>query len=135
MWSLGMQTPGNYLEKITIMNAIIADKNYYDETGMQIEVGDLLQVYHFKGARRKRYYMYHIAILQQSPDQIDADFYWAGKEYHRTENKGHYWLRSVANKDTGLIKGTRIISKKKFNDEDRLRKEAKQRLYKITHGQ
>ncbi|NML93830.1 hypothetical protein [Novosphingobium olei] len=30
----------------------------YDKHGRQIKVGDVLKVFHFTGARRKRYYMY-----------------------------------------------------------------------------
>jgi hypothetical protein len=32
--------------------------NPKDKTGRQIEVGDTLKIFHFTGARRKRYYMY-----------------------------------------------------------------------------
>jgi len=32
--------------------------NLRDKTGRQIELGDVLKVYHFTGARRKRYFMY-----------------------------------------------------------------------------
>jgi hypothetical protein len=32
--------------------------NLRDKTGRQIETGDVLKVYHFTGARRKRHYMY-----------------------------------------------------------------------------
>lgn len=32
----------------------------YDKHGYPIYPGDLLKTYHFTGARRKRYYLYHI---------------------------------------------------------------------------
>ena len=32
--------------------------NLYDERGRQIMEGDVLKVFHFRGARRKRHYMY-----------------------------------------------------------------------------
>lgn len=42
----------------------MADQNQllYDKTGRQIEVGDIVKVFHFVGARKKRYYMYKQAI-------------------------------------------------------------------------
>lgn len=105
-------------------------KCYYDETGMEIRAGDLLQIYHFRHYRRRqKMYMYHIAILQENPDGL----WWAGKEYNRTENKGHYWLFAVANKETGIIRGTRIISHSGdgWKQADRLKKEAKIRLKQL----
>ncbi len=36
--------------------------NLRDKTGRQIELGDVLKVYHFTGARRKRYFMYKQAL-------------------------------------------------------------------------
>lgn len=38
------------------------DGNLYDKNGIQIMVGDVLKVFHFAGARRKRYYMYKQVI-------------------------------------------------------------------------
>jgi len=34
------------------------DGELYDKTGTPIKVGDVLKVFHFVGARRKRHYMY-----------------------------------------------------------------------------
>ena|ERR1700743_713253 len=117
------------------MDKVLSPKDracYYDETGMEIREGDLLQVYHFRHYRRRqKKYMYHIAILQEQPE----GYWWSGKEYNRSENKGHYWLKAVANKETGIIKGTRIIASAGmgWEDEDRLRKEAKDRMKKAPH--
>lgn len=33
-----------------------------DKTGREIKPGDIVKVYHFTGARRKRYYMYKQAL-------------------------------------------------------------------------
>jgi len=35
----------------------------YDLKGVPIYPGDLLRSYHFTGARRKRYYLYHTVVL------------------------------------------------------------------------
>lgn len=34
-----------------------------DKFGIEIEECDILKVYHFTGARRKKYYMYKMAVL------------------------------------------------------------------------
>ena len=34
----------------------------YDKTGRKIFTGDLLKVFHFTGARRKKYYMYKYVL-------------------------------------------------------------------------
>lgn len=44
-----------------------------DEKGREIRVGDVLKVFHFVGARRKRHYMYKQALRYQEND--------AGKAY------------------------------------------------------
>ena len=35
----------------------------YDSRGVPIYPGDLLRTYHFTGPRRKRYYLYHVAVF------------------------------------------------------------------------
>lgn len=95
---------------------------YSDETGMRIEEGDLLQMYHFRGARKKRYYMYQIAVLQE----FGGHLWWAAKDYHVEGNKGHYWLKAVVDKENGIIPGMTVLYKKDaFINEDALRKEAR----------
>jgi hypothetical protein len=34
-----------------------------DKNGFPIYPGDLLRTYHFTGARRKKYYLYHVAVF------------------------------------------------------------------------
>lgn len=34
----------------------------YDRKGVPIHPGDLIRSFHFIGARRKRYYLYHVAV-------------------------------------------------------------------------
>ena len=38
----------------------------YDKTGREILVGDVLKVFHFIGARRKRYHMYKQVVGQKT---------------------------------------------------------------------
>ena len=49
------------------------DNTYYDKNGKQILVGDLLKVFHFRGARRKKYYMYQVAVMEDSEFPKDSD--------------------------------------------------------------
>lgn len=43
-----------------------------DEKGREIRVGDVLKVFHFVGARRKRHYMYKQALRYQENDAGNA---------------------------------------------------------------
>lgn len=36
----------------------------YDKNGVPIYPGDLLKSYHFTGARRKKYWLYHLATIR-----------------------------------------------------------------------
>lgn len=68
----------------------ISDSNLYDQSGIPIERGDLVKVFHFTGARRKRHYMYKQALgvfMMGEPTPIpfmkfshlnlnDAEYYW-----------------------------------------------------------
>lgn len=40
--------------------------NVYDKNRIPIEIGDILKVFHFTGARRKRHYMYKQALTHQT---------------------------------------------------------------------
>jgi len=84
----------------------LKDRMYFDELGNEIHEGDLLRVYHFTGARKRAYFMYKVARVIHG--------YWYGREY----NSDHtYRLKAVADKETGIIKGTRVIFRNKW-DED-----------------
>ncbi len=43
------------------------DNTYFDETGKQILVGDLLKVFHFR-TRNKIHYMYHVVVMEDGKD-------------------------------------------------------------------
>jgi len=82
------------------------DRMYFDELGNEIHEGDLLRVFHFVGVRKRIYFMYKVARLK--------DGHWYGCDYN---NDHTYLLKIVADKETGIIKGTRIINRAKW-DED-----------------
>jgi hypothetical protein len=81
------------------------EQSYYDQAGNEIMEGDLLRVWHFRGARRKVYYMYQIAVLIERKGKT----YWGGKDYHVPENKNHYWLRAVANEETRQLMSALVV--------------------------
>lgn len=43
------------------------DKTYFDKSGKEILIGDLLKVFHFK-SRNKTYYMHHVVVMEQTKD-------------------------------------------------------------------
>jgi hypothetical protein len=43
------------------------DNTYYDQTGKQILVGDLLKVFHFR-SRNRNYYMFHVVVMEDTND-------------------------------------------------------------------
>jgi hypothetical protein len=43
------------------------DNTYYDQTGKQILVGDLLKVFHFR-SRNRNHYMYHVVVMEEKND-------------------------------------------------------------------
>lgn len=100
-------------------------KCYYDETGMEIQEGDLLKVFHFISYRhRKKEFMYQIVVLEE----YNGFHWWSAKDYYVPGEKGHYRLFAVASKETGIIRGTRIIASKEYENQYVLRSEAKRRM-------
>lgn len=63
----------------------LKDNTYYDQTGKQILVGDLLKVYHF-GAKNRTQYMYHVVVMEETKDFPVM----ACREYYN--EKPHYRL-------------------------------------------
>lgn len=54
---------------MTTPEQIAAGLSAYDKNGRPIKVGDVLKVFHFIGARRKRHYMYkHVVGTRPSKD-------------------------------------------------------------------
>lgn len=46
-----------------------------DKKGRKIELGDILKIYHFTGARRKKYFMYKQVISEVSRFSNDKSFF------------------------------------------------------------
>lgn len=64
------------------------EEKLYDKNRREIKIGDVLKVYHFTGARRKKYYMYKQAIeikeFGKTPTKYLAISHLdlSGKNYH-----------------------------------------------------
>lgn len=96
---------------------------YYDKDGVEIEEGDLLEVFHFIHYRhRRKCYMYHVAVWQE----YKGLWMWGGRDYNA--EKAHYNLSAVANKETSILPGYRIIAKPKWETADQKRKEGRKRI-------
>jgi hypothetical protein len=87
------------------MSEVFSDKN-----GVPIQKHDLLKVYHFTGARRKKHYMYKYVI------QDEADF---SKDYFTISSLsecGHCYhvpKHSGISPDIEIIQGTNFVERTK----------------------
>jgi hypothetical protein len=69
---------------------------YYDQTGRQILVGDLLKVFHFRTGKRN-HYMYHVAVMEET-----EPFHVMAFKTHYN-NKPHYRAYVVANAQRAIL--------------------------------
>ena len=89
------------------MTRLIVEDNYFDEDGNKIEEFNLIKVFHFKGVNsqgrgRKNYFMYKWVKIK--------DGRWIA--LHLNNDKGEsYRLCAVADKQTRIINGTKIVQK------------------------
>lgn len=74
---------------------------YFDKTGKQILVGDLLQVYHFR-TKKKIYYMYHIVVMEEG-NEFDV---MALRTHYNI--KPHYRLYQACDNDKRIYYGAKI---------------------------
>jgi len=82
------------------------DNTYFDQTGTQILVGDLLRVYHFSMGKRKQY-MYHVVIMEET---IDFPVMSARSYYN---DNSHYRIYAVAK--NRIYGDAKIISKRDYD--------------------
>lgn len=96
---------------------ILKNNTYFDKTGTQILVGDLLKVYHY-GSGNKTRYMYHVVEMEQTPDfSVMALAGYRGQ-------KTHCRMYVVCDKKTRVYKTAKIIYKGDF--------ETQRKKYKIN---
>lgn len=81
------------------------DNTYYDQTGKQILVGDLLKVFHFR-SRNRNYYMYHVIVMEET-----KDFPVMAAKCHYEDNP-HYRIYVVANNSQRAYMTAKIIGVK-----------------------
>lgn len=83
----------------------LKDNTYYDQTGKQILVGDLLKVFHFRVGKRN-HYMYHVAVMEET-----KDFPVMSVSAHYTE-KPHCRMYVCADKESRIYKTAKIIGER-----------------------
>jgi hypothetical protein len=76
---------------------------YFDKTGKQILVGDLLKVYHF-GKGNRTQYMYHVAVMEETKDFPVMAFRCYTKE------KPHYRAYVVCDNEQRVYHESKIIN-------------------------
>lgn len=84
---------------------------YFDKCGNEIHEGDLLEVEHFRGRRKRKYFMYHIAVIWIDPKT--GLKWWQGRGYNK--DKAHYNFCAMTK--NGVISACRVINRAKW-DED-----------------
>lgn len=81
------------------------DNTYFDQTGKQILVGDLLKVFHFR-SRKRNYYMYHVVVMEETPS-----FPVMALKAHYAD-KPHCRMFVVANNPQRVYEDAKIIGEK-----------------------
>lgn len=76
---------------------------YFDKTGKQILVGDLLKVYHF-GKGNRTQYMYHVVVMEETKDFPVMAFRCYTKE------KPHYRAYVVCDNEQRVYLDAKIIN-------------------------
>jgi len=73
----------------------------FDAKGIPIHPGDLLKSYHFTGARRKRYWLYHVAVYKgECMEAVPVSHLQPGME-----KGGRYWIREAESSQFEIIHG------------------------------
>lgn len=81
------------------------NNTYFDQTGKQILVGDLLKVVHFR-LRNRNHYMFHVVVMEQTKDFPVM----AVKDYYA--DKPHCRMFVVANNSQRIYQDAKIIGTK-----------------------
>lgn len=102
----------------------LRDNTYYDKTGKQILVGDLLKVFHFQ-VRNKVHYMYHVVVMEET-----KDFPVMAVSGYRGE-KPHCRMFVCADKESRVYNSAKIISELDFQTKRKRIKIIKQKKQTI----
>lgn len=101
----------NYLSKILKTNYKYMtleerkDNTFFDKSGKQILVGDLLKVFHFRSGNRN-YYMFHVVVMEET----DSFPVMAVKGHY--SDKPHCRMYAVANNPQRVYLAAKIIGVK-----------------------
>lgn len=94
------------------------DNTYFDKNGLQILIGDLLKVFHFKSGR-KTFYMYHVVVMEETGDFPVMSV----KDYYA--DKPHYRMYAVADNEQRYHSSAEIIGMQDYK--------TKRKKIKISH--
>ena len=104
--------------KANIIGSMVdIESPYFDEKGVEIKEFAVIKVFHFKGVNskgngRKNYFMYKWVRLNED---AKGKKWWVA--FHIEDNNNDYYhLRSVADKETRIIKGTEIVQQNNTTD-------------------
>lgn len=78
-------------------------KSVYDKRGLPLQIGDVLKVFHFVGARRKKHYMYKHVI--GSGIWKDGTHYLKVGHLDMTSDHYEYELDDTILKDVEIVQG------------------------------
>jgi len=81
------------------------EQPYFDKNGREIKEFAVLKVFHFIGARRKKHYMYKWVRLKE----WDGKLYWIARHLASDGEGEYYHLRTSADPETRILKGTEIV--------------------------
>lgn len=93
----------------------------YDKTGREIVAGDVVKVFHFTGARRKRYFMYKQALGIQ---MLGRDAASAWMRFSHLDMTGEHYHEQADGRRLG---GYEIVQGVNADHEDRPRINTKER--------
>lgn len=81
--------------------------SYFDEKGKEITEFSLIKIFHFIGARRKKYYMYKWVRLKE----FKGKMYWVA--LHLSDDSGDYFhLRSCGADSNRILKGVEVVQER-----------------------
>jgi len=69
--NMGENCPSNAVGDSILLDALCKPGTAYDRRGCPIYPGDLIKSYHFTGKKRKKYYLYHVAVLEEKNEFME----------------------------------------------------------------
>jgi hypothetical protein len=68
------------------------ERQYYDKNGIPIYPGDLIRTFHYRGKRRRIFYLYHTVILREGYLEMVPTCH---LEPTKAKSGGRCWLKAL----------------------------------------